>query len=177
MEILRAQIEEAINQPGFQLWRMKAGGRLHSDSRVVAPSLLFNNFIAIRVKLSKYGPNQMFSVHIRHHHLRSIGVLRFSGNQCSHSEWRETLGFDHSHPPEKFPALHTIDTTPERISGIALGNGEVKDRCIAAAKDMRTTRCRAGYAKDERVDCDDLVWSCEEKADAKLQNFDNFHII
>jgi hypothetical protein len=114
------------NRRSHQSTRPSARRRLHRDSRVVASGLLFNNFVATRVELSKYGPNQMFSVHIRHQHLRSIGTL--SGfreinvrilNGAKHNT--ENLGFDHGHPPEKPPAPPTTDTIPARISGIAFG--------------------------------------------------------
>jgi hypothetical protein len=83
------------------LAHQKRGRKPHRDSRGVASGLLFNNFVATRVELSKYGPNQMFSVHIRHQHLRSIGTL--SGfreinvrilNGAKHNT--EDLGFDHA---------------------------------------------------------------------------------
>jgi hypothetical protein len=82
--------------------------------------LLFDNFVITRVEFSKHGPDQIFSVHVRHEHERSIGTP--SGfreinvhilNSAKHNIGN--LGFDHSYLPEKSPAPLNLDSILERI--------------------------------------------------------------
>jgi hypothetical protein len=82
--------------------------------------LLFNNFVVTRVEFSKHGPDQIFSVHVRHEHERSIGTP--SGfreinvrilNSAKHNIGN--LGFDHSYFSDKSPTPLYLVSTLERI--------------------------------------------------------------